>query len=270
MLDTQLQHAVLGFFRSHPVFGLRAHQVCIALTGSYALGLGGRGADVDVKVLCRPDQYEAICRELVAAGLIAPGAEPEEEFTDLVGDYGLESVEAVWSRVRTYDDLAQVFVCGNLSFLAGDRELLQPLLEHCRHLPAAVLESAASQERAAFSQALYAFLRSFQNGDPVGRTLARAELLRRAMRLAFLAEGSAPPYDKHLFRLLPRLQQGPRLAELVEQFLGSAATAAHEGPLYAEVAAAADWHAMYAAARGTPAIVFRDAVSHFLQSGRGD
>lgn len=263
MLDDTTADRVRAFFSQHPVLNRYVNDVCITLTGSFAAGLGGRGADVDVKVLCPPTLYETVKHELVAGGRIGETDDPEEEFADLVGDYTLESLSAVWQQVQAYHDMTALFIYGNLVHLAGDRGLLDPLISHCRNVPPAVLKREIETERVTMDQALYAFLRSFQNTDPVARMLARAGMVRAAMRLAFLVEGIAPPYDKHLFRLLPRITRGQDMAELIHRFLGESSEAFEEAE-YARVAAAEDWHAMYDAASDTPVAGFHNAVLRLL------
>lgn len=259
MLDDTTANQVRSFFARHPVLARYAGKVCIALTGSYAVGLGGKGADVDAKVLCPPDIYDAIRLELIAVGRIKEGDEPEEEFADLVGDYTLESTATVWQKVQTYDDMTPLFVYGYLIYLAGDRSLLDSLVNHCRSVPPAVLQREIGRERTAMAQDLYAYLRSFQNADHVARLLARAGMVRAAMRLAFLVQGAAPPYDKHLFRMLPQIATGEDVSGLVLRFLAEAADA-REAAVYAAVANTSDWHAMYEAASGTPALEFHRAI----------
>lgn len=259
MLDTTMANLVRSYFAQHPVLSRYAGEVCIAITGSLAVGLGGRGADIDAKVLCPARVYEAIRQELIAAGRIGPTDSPEEEFTAVVGDYALEPLEAAWDRVRGHDDLTQLFIYGNLRYLDGDRNLLDPLVSHCRTLPAAVLQRAIAGEQTALDEGLYAYLRSFQNADEVARLLARANMVRSAMRLAFLQAGMAPPYDKHLFRLLPDSGLGQAVAGLVRRFLQES-TGDQVEALYAHVAETEDWHAMYAAAAETPAVRFQRAI----------
>ncbi|HYG57124.1 MAG TPA: DUF4037 domain-containing protein [Symbiobacteriaceae bacterium] len=254
---------ISGYFSRHPVLSRYQDEVCIALTGSFAVGLGGRGADVDVKVLCPPDVYGAVKLSLVTAGRIRETDEPEEEFDTFVGDYTLESLPAVWAKVQAYHDMTPLFIYGNLVYLVGKRDLLDPLVSYCRHVPPAVLQREIERERTAMSQDLYGFLRSFQNGDAVARLLAHAGLIRAAMRLTFLAEGMAPPYDKHLFRLLPRAAHGQAVADLIQQFLGQSVDAI-EAVAYAAVATTEDWHAMYAAATESPAVGFHNAVLRIL------
>ncbi|MGE5590034.1 MAG: DUF4037 domain-containing protein [Bacillota bacterium] len=263
MLEEAAARRVLDYFASHPVFDRHRGDICIALTGSFAFGLGGKGADVDVKALAPGAAFDAIRAELAEAGRIAKDGAPEEDLTGVVGDYSLESLEAVWERVQRYGDLTQVFIYGNLVYLDGRRDFLESLVRHCQRIPDAVLKRAVAEEQASLSQALYGFLRSFQNEDPVARNLTRAALARAAMRLAFLTEGQAPPYDKHLFRLLTRLRCGKPVAEAVLQFLTESGESV-EAALYATVAAADDWHDMYAAALETPALAFRRSVHDLL------
>jgi hypothetical protein len=258
MLEETIASQIEAYFLHHPVLGRRVNEVCIALTGSFAFGLGGKGADVDAKVLCPSAVYEAVKAELIAAGRIPAGGEPEEEFPDVVGDYTLESLSTVWPQVERYDDLTALFIYGNLIYLLGNRALLDPLVSHCRNIPPEALSRETERERTNLDQALYAFLRSFQTADPVARLLARAGMARTAMRLAFMAEGVAPPYDKHLFRLLQRLERGKIVAGLVRRFL------ADDDGAYVQVAATEDWHAMYECAARTPAVRFRSAVLTLL------
>ena len=259
MLDDTTTGRVKEYFAQHPVLSRYANDICIVLTGSFAVGLGGKGADVDAKVLCPPTVYETVKRNLITAGRIEEAGEPEEEFTDVVGDYTLESVSTVWQTVQDYDDMTPLFIYGSLVYLAGNRELLDPLVRHCRNLPSTVLTREIERERLAMSQGVYAFLRSFQTADAVARMLARAAMVRAAMRLSFLVQGMAPPYDKHLFRLLSQTTNGQRAAELIRQFLGESADAFEEAA-YGAVAATADWHAMYEAAAQTPVIRFRNEI----------
>lgn len=245
MLAQETTSCITAFFMKHPVLGDHLDDVCIALTGSYAVGLGAKGADVDAKVLCPPAVYEALKGQM----------ELEEEFVEVVGDFTLESLGDVWSRVQAYQEMTSLFVYGNLVYLMGNRDLLTPLVDHCRAIPPAVLEQAIAQENTELSQAEYAFLRSFQTEDSVARTLARAGMVRSAMRLAFLVDGQAPPYDKHLFRLLPRTTCGRHVAALAEQFLS-----ASDLSVYAPVGAAEDWRAMSAAAAETPAARFCERI----------
>ncbi|MGE5675661.1 MAG: nucleotidyltransferase domain-containing protein [Mycobacterium leprae] len=263
MLDDISADQIRVYFDQHPVFSRYASQVCFALTGSYAVGLGGRGADVDVLVLCPGALYEAVKHELAAAGRIGEGDEPEEEFADLVGDYSLESLTTIWQRVQRYDDMTALFIYGNLVYLAGNRELLDLLVSHCRQIPPAALREAVEQARGMMGQGIYAYLRSFQNADSVARLLARAEIVRQAMRLAFLGEGMAPPYDKHLFRLLPGLTPGEQLSGLIRQFLDESVEVA-EAAAYGAAAATADWHAMYGVAGQTPVLRFQSEVLRLL------
>lgn len=267
MLDDYMAGQIRAFFLQHPVLGRHEDEVCVALTGSFAVGLGGKGADIDAKVLCLPGVYTAVKREFITSGRIKETDEPEEEFPFAVGDYTVESVSAVWQKVQLYDDMTPLFIYGNLVYLLGNRALLDPLVSHCRSLPAAALNREAERERTSLDQALYAFLRSFQTEDSVARMLARAGMVRSAMRLAFLAEGAAPPYDKHLFRLLSRLKLGESVAGLVRHFLDEPAGAS-EGGLYADVAASADWHAMYDSAADTPALRFHAAIVRLVTAGQ--
>ncbi|HWI64299.1 MAG TPA: hypothetical protein VNT75_20865 [Symbiobacteriaceae bacterium] len=250
MLDDNTATLVKTYFAEHPVLGTHASGVCIALTGSFAVGLGGKGADVDAKVLCPPAIYDALRRE---------GNELEEEFPTVVGDYSLESLSDVWAKVQDYSDMTPLFVYGSLVYLAGDKTLLDPLVQHCRAIPSTVLERERERERGSMGQALYAFLRSFQNDDGVARLLARAELVRAAMRLTFLADGSAPPYDKHLFRLLPQTAHGAEVAELIRRFLGEPSAAAYEA-----VGDTSDWHEMYRVAADTPALQLHGDVLRII------
>jgi hypothetical protein len=263
MLDDATVEQLKAYFLQHPVLGRHVNEVCVALTGSLAVGLDGRGADVDAKVLCPPAVYAAVKGELIATGRIGACDEPEEEFPDVVGDYTLESLATVWQAVQSYADTTPLFIYGNLTYILGNRALLDPLVSHCRSIPPDVLRLETERERASLDQALYGFLRSFQNADPVARMLARAGMVRSAMRLAFLAEGVAPPYDKHLFRLLPRLEQGAPMAGLIRRFLADSADA-DEATVYAQVGASEDWHAMYECAAETPAIRFRSALLSLL------
>lgn len=267
MLDETTTAQVNAYFSQHPVLGRYSAEVCIALTGSFAVGLGGQGADVDLIVLCPPTLYDPIRRELAAMGRIRAGDAPEEELTDLVGDYTLASLSAVWQQVQAYADITALFIYGNLVYMSGNRDLLDPLVSHCRNLPPTVLERETDCERGAMDQHLYAFLRSFQNADPVARMLARSGMVRAAMRLAFLAAGAAPPYDKHLFRLLARLPAGHEVAELINRFLSESGDGSYEAAAYAGVAASRDWHEMYAVAARTPAVGFRDAVLRLTHLG---
>lgn len=253
MLDDNLVAQIRAYFLQHPLLGRSIDEVCVALTGSYAVGLGGKGADVDALVLCPPAVYEAV------------KGEPEGDFPFVVGDYTVESTSDVWQKVQAYDDTTSLFIYGNLVYLLGDRALLDPLVSHCRNIPAGVLSRETERERTNLNQALYALLRSFQTEDPVARMLARAGMVRAAMRLAFMTEGSAPPYDKHLFRLLPHLMRGRSLAGLIHRFLDVSTDAA-----YAPVAASEDWHEMYESAAETPAFRFHDAVLRLLEPGRNE
>jgi|GEM_PF-6087130 len=263
MLDDTTADQVRAFFSQHPVLGRYTDQVCVALTGSFAVGLGGKGADVDAKVLCPPAIYEVVKRELIAGGRVREADEPEEEFTDIVGDYTLESLSTIWRKVQAYDDMTPLFVYGSLVYLAGNRDLLDPLVSHCRSVPPTVLQQEIDRERVVMGQGLYAFLRSFQNADTMARMLARAGMIRSAMRLAFLVQGSAPPYDKHLFRLLHRTTHGVQMAELIQRFASDSSDAVDDAA-DAAVAASEDWHAMYAAATETPAFRFHGAALRLL------
>lgn len=248
MLTDTTARQVTAYFAQHPVLSRYADRICIALTGSYAFGLGGKGADVDAKVLCPPDVYDLIRQE---------NGTTEEEFPDVVGDYTLECLTTIWNHVNSYAEMTSLFIYGNLVYLAGDRTLLDPLVAHCRHLPPDLLTRETEREQTELDQHLYAFLRSFQTEDPVARLLARAGMIRSAMRLTFLADGAPPPYDKHLFRLLPRTTYGRQIADLIADFLDHRCT-------YAEVAATDDWHAMYEAAAETPACQFRKSIRRVL------
>lgn len=259
--------AVRNFFSSHPVFGRYLDRVCVALTGSFAYGLGGHGADVDILVVCNESDYETIRADLVLQGRIGPDDPPEEDLDGVVGDYALRSLESIWSAVKDYGDLDKVFVAGHLVHIMGRRDPIDEITGHCQNIPRAVLDGAVGRERASFSRDVYAFLRSFQNGDGVGRFLARAGMARSALRLAYLAEGQAPPYDKHLYALLPSLHGGAAIAALVKWFLhDTPPLGSDEEQLYRGVAAADDWRQMYREASGTPVLQFRDRLLGLLEA----
>lgn len=258
MLTESEAQAVRGYFTTHPVLGRYLDRISICLTGSHAFGLGGRGADLDLKVLAPPAECQEIRAALLADGRITPGAAPEEELTGLVGDYALESLDEVWGAVQGYQDLTQVFIYGHLIPVLGRTDLVENLVAHCRSLPSGVAEEARRREEGRLSEALYAFLRSFQTGDVAGRLLARAGLIRAAMRQAFLADAQAPPYDKHLFRLLTGTTRGGLVGEAVRMFLRAGEGA--EAEQYSLVAGSSDWHEMYLNAEGTPVMEFRNSI----------
>lgn len=262
MLDNYDVDVVRKYFTRHPVLGRYLDEVCVALTGSYAFGLGGSGADIDVKVLCSQGDYDRIRHELETSGRIKPDAATEEDLDGVVGDYALEPVDGIRCKIQG-EDLTPAFIYGRLVYLMGKKDLMDTVTTLCRPLPEEVLNRGTAREGEAFFQAEYAFLRSFQTGDLVGRYLAKAGMARSAMRLAFLETAQAPPYDKHLFRLLPELEKGLEVQRVVQSFL-SGAQGAEEEKRYAAVAKAPDWRAMYLAAAGTPAMVFREGVLGLL------
>lgn len=261
MLDENTLCAIERYFAEHPVLTKYLQRVSVCLTGSCALGLGGVGADIDLKVIAPQVEFEKIRQGLISTGRIAASDEPEEELTGLVGDYCLEPLERVQEAVRDYHDLTQVFVYGHLVHILGNRDVAHDVIAHCRTIPEEVLQQERVQEEGRLSEAIYAFLRSFQTADEVGRLLSRANVIRCAMRLAFLAESEAPPYDKHLFRSLPSLKCGPSLAVSVRRFLQQDG---EEGS-YRQVAHSTDWHEMYRCAEGTPVMKFRTEVQTLLQ-----
>lgn len=249
-LDESALSVVERYFSSHPVLSRYLTQVAVCLTGSYAFGLGGQGADVDLKVIAPRTVFERIRDELIASGRIAPCGAPEEELVSVVGDYVLEPVEGIRDLVSDYRDLTQVFIYGHLVPLLGNSGLTSELIVHCRRIPDEVLRQERRREEDLLSDVTYAFLRSFQTGDEVGRLLARATIIRSSTRLAFLAEGEAPPYDKHLYRMLPRIKRGAQVEKAIRGFFEE--SQGPEDERYSAVAQAADWHEMYRAAEGTP------------------
>lgn len=263
MLDQDTMRTVVRFFKEHPVLNRHLQQTSVCLTGSYAFGLGGIGADIDLKLIAPQSEFDKIRQELIAAGRVGAEGDPEEELTGLVGDYCLEPLERIWETIREYRDLTQTFIYGHIVYVLGNRNLVQDLVVHCRAIPNQVFQDESHREQTRLSEAVYAFLRSFQVGDQVGRLLARSNIIRASMRLAFLTEAEAPPYDKHLFRSLPGLKRGALVTELVRRFLEESQDS--EAERYGPVAASGDWHEMYQCAQGTPVMGFLAGIKALLR-----